>query len=78
MAAVKEAALVLRFSQTAFPVIIPPAERIRVTIVASVFGVQFVNVSVPTRQGTLAMQMLSLMHNVLPLRRVDEGDLWDR
>jgi len=46
--------------------------------VASVLGVQSVKVSVPTRQGTPATQMLSLMHNVLPFRRSDVGDLWAR
>lgn len=75
MAAVKDEALVLRFSQTAFPVMIPPAETIRVTIVASVLGVQSVKVWVPTRQGTPATQMLSLMQTVLFFSRVDEGDL---
>jgi hypothetical protein len=72
---VKEAALVLRFSQTALPLIIPPASRILVTTVASFFGTHPVNVSVPTKQGTPAMQMLSLIHNVLSLSRVDGGDL---
>jgi hypothetical protein len=75
VAAVNEAALVLRFSQAAFPVMIPPAEIIRVTTVASVLGVQFVNVSVPTRQGTPVTQMLSLMHKVLAFSELDEGDL---
>jgi len=35
VAAVYEAALVLKFSQTALPLMIPPASSIRVTIVAS-------------------------------------------
>jgi hypothetical protein len=75
VAAVNDAALVLKFSQTAFPVIVPPAERIRVTTVASIFGVQFVKVSVPTRQGTPATQMLSLIQNDLSFKRLDSGDL---
>ncbi len=67
-----------RFSQTAFPVMIPPEERIRVTIVASILGIQPVKVEVPTRQGTPATQMLSFMHKVLPMRRSDVGELWAR
>lgn len=78
MAAVKDAADVLRFSQTAFPDMIPPEDRIRITIVASVLGVQPVKVEVPTRQGTPATQMLSFMQSVLLFRRLEEGDLWVR
>jgi hypothetical protein len=78
VAAVKDDAEVLRFSQTAFPGIIPPEERILVTTVASILGVQPVNVEVPTRQGTLATQILSLMQIVLCFRRSDVGDLWAR
>lgn len=75
MAAVYEAALVDRFSQTAFPVMVPPASRIRVTIVASVLGIQPVKVDVPIKHGTPATQMLSLIQKVLPAKRLEEGDL---
>lgn len=51
----------------------PPASRMRVTTVASVFGIQFLKVSVPSRQGTPATAILSFKHNVLPLRRSDFG-----
>lgn len=54
---------------------VPEADRILVTIVASVLGTQSVNVSVPMRQGTPATATLSLMQRVLPLRRSDDGDL---
>jgi hypothetical protein len=67
-----------RFSQTALPVIVPLAERIRVTIVASVLGVQSLNVSVPRRQGTPPTQMLSFRQRVLLRRAVDFGVLDER
>jgi hypothetical protein len=67
-----------RFSQTALPVIVPLAARIRVTIVASVVGVQSVNVSVPRRQGTPATQMLSFRHRVFVASAVEVGELEER
>lgn len=68
MAAVELTAPRERFSQTAFPVMVPPASRMRVTIVASVCGVQLEIVDVPRRQGMEATQMLSFRQRVLFLR----------
>jgi hypothetical protein len=56
------------------PVIVPLAARIRVTIVASVVGVQSLNVSVPRRQGTPATQMLSFRQRVVVANAVEVGD----
>lgn len=68
MAAVELTAPRERFSQTAFPVMVPPASRMRVTIVASVCGVQLEIVDVPRRQGMEATQMLSFRQRVLFLK----------
>jgi hypothetical protein len=47
-----------RSSQTALPVISPPASRMRVTTVASVLGVQSLMTVVPSRHGTHLSAML--------------------
>lgn len=44
-------------------------------IVASVFGIQLVKVSVPRRQGMDAMAMLSFMQRVFPFKRSEVGVL---
>lgn len=62
-------------SDTVLTLIVPPASRILVIIVASIAGVQPVKVSVPTRHGTPATQTLSLMQRFLPCRRVEDGAL---
>lgn len=64
-----------RFSQTAFPVMVPLASRMRVTIVASVCGVQGFIVDVPSRHGMLATQMLSFRQRVLLRSVLVVGDV---
>src|SRR5579863_6641107 len=55
-----------RLSQTALPRIVPPASRMRVTTVASIFGTKPSSNRVPFIIGTLATQTLSLIAKVLP------------
>src|SRR5215470_19662534 len=55
-----------RLSQTALPLIVPPASRIRVTTVASTFGTKPSSSRVPFIIGMPATQTLSLIAKVLP------------
>src|SRR5215831_9180409 len=57
-----------RLSQTALPLIVPPASRMRVTTVASTFGTKPSSSRVPFIIGMLATQMLSLIAKVLPCK----------
>jgi hypothetical protein len=64
-----------RLSQTALPRIVPPASRIRVTMVASMSGTYPSSTLVPFIMGTPATHTLSFMATVLPDRGPDGAPL---
>lgn len=57
-----------KFSQVAVPTMLAPVSRTLDTMVASVFGVQAGNASLPKDCGTSATAIQSLMHTVLAFR----------
>src|SRR5579859_1195790 len=67
-----------RLSQTALPRMVPPASRMRVTMVASTSGTYPSSVTVPFIIGTPATQTLSLIATVLPASGpLGAPEIWD-